>query len=878
MSRSRSRFAVGWAAALCASAGSGCAVLSTQALLPALAKPALVDEAHTPTGGGPLEAATNVAMPDWAVLFSEGDFRRVRDWSPLANSARAARGGGTWMAHRWEWDVPRERRAAWEVAVRDISHRDRGGRWDDVVAAGRRLPEPARTRFAIWVARHSPETSRDIVSLDVVVSPSRTSLRTVFQVINSVRPESNTPLPANTRLAAAVAWCDQLRGARPSDVSQPSPSGPTNADLELALAPAGLLLADDTTPVEVREEVMLALARDIPPDRLPGWVEWLRSDSGEQAAPDDLRRNRTAFEAALTYMVFRAEADRFVTASESADIAETPPWSETLVSVPVPANVAAREARAATLALAGDSRVLDDLTGGLRAGDWSSREHAALCLGLFPGSAGRSELEKGRTGADEALAELALRGLAVRDDFDAREWRAAAPRVREALASILKAHPKSEFAEVLSDLLADARPTIQAKAVESLTHWPDDIAWGPLLDGLAKGTFATRQALHADLERRTGRAVPFPVAGDVRSRADRAAELARELPASQPGRLTERSGGFIAEGVEARRTELRGALAQQASTGMTNGPESGVVDSLTERDLPILEDLLAAASDVERETLWNVWLPKAGGAYAALSELNDTDVVARRMAADKLVTAARGRTLPGPILQRLARTMSTEQDPLVFRSVLRAVADDSTEDARQVAKTALHSPWDDIRLAGIEYVARHRLAEAAAWLLPILDSPNAAPRRAAVIAAGLCGNPLVLDGTRDAQGEVVYGGLRPLLGTASSELRRDVVLAMARLGDATGIEELHRAAVDTDPMARAWAVRAMRESGQSRFVTELTRLLWVERDTRVRQEGLATLAALVPPDQHPRWPATATLDDRIDAWVAWDRSRTQASP
>jgi hypothetical protein len=230
---------------------------------------------------------------------------------------------------------------------------------------------------------------------------------------------------------------------------------------------------------------------------------------------------------------------------------------------------------------------------------------------------------------------------------------------------------------------------------------------------------------------------------------------------------------------------LRQALVQQASTGMTNGSDAGIVDSLTERDLPILEELLATASEVERETLWDDWLPKAGGAYAALSGLRDSDVVARRGAANKLAEAARGRTLPGPVLQRLAQTISVEQDPLVFRSVLRAVTDDSTEDARQIAKAALHSPWDDIRLAGIEYVARHRLAEAAAWLLPIIDSPNDAPRRAAVTAAGLCGNPLVLDGTRDAQGEVVYGGLRPLLGTTSLELRREVVLAMARLGDRT---------------------------------------------------------------------------------------------
>jgi hypothetical protein len=846
MSRSPLRWSVGLAVALCASGGSGCAVISTTALLPAFARtvpPKQVDTSNN-------EAASPTA--DWAGLFAVGEFRRVRDWSPLANCQQAARSGWTWPAHRWDWDVPRERKAEWDAAVRALEERLREAEWTDLADARVRLPEPARTRFAVWRARQAPEWSRSDVPLDSLFATNEPVLKKVLRAVRAEDAESPATLPLATRQAAVWAWCDQLRFRVTAETAPDDATA--RAHLELDLAPAGALLANPATPLDLREELLLALARDISPDRLPDWSEWVRSPSDEQATPDDIRRNRAACEAALAYVVSHSDHDREAT--------EFATWRETLAAISPPTNTLARQARAAALALVGDDRVLEELTSGLRAGDWKSREHAALCLGLFPGDAARNELDKGRASSDEALTELSLRGLACRDDFEPRTWRVSPPRVREALAAILQTHPQAESVEVLSDLLTDERPTIQARAVETLRAWPDELAWEPTLAGLTRGTFATRQDLHADLERRLDRTVGFPLSGDARARSERVAELARELPASSSVRVAPLEANA---GESARRDELRQAL-------ITTG-ESDLLHTLTARDLPLLEEFLATANDTERARLWDEWLPQASPAYAALAGLRSADVVARRQAADRLVAAAHGRTLPEPVLERLAQTVASEQDPLVFRTVLRAVAEDSTHGAREVAKAALHSPWDDIRLAGIDYVARHRLVEAAAWLLPVIDSPNAGPRRAAVEAAGLCGNPIVLDGTRDAKGDVVYGGLRPLLGTESLDLRREVVLAMARLGDSTGIEELRRSAVDTDPLARLWSIRAMRESGQTRFVTDIVRLLWVERDLRVQQEGLTSLAALVPLDQQPRWSRTATLSEKIAAWSEWDRTR-----
>lgn len=826
-------------------------MISTTALLPAFAKPAAPHTVESRQG-----EAVGVRA-DWEGLFAVGEFRRVRDWSPLAGCRPAARSGWTWPAHRWDWEVPRERKAEWDAAVHALNARLRDHDWTELPDARVRLAEPARTRFAVWRARQAPEWSRSDRPLDELFATNEPVLRKLLRGVRGEETESSSTLPLATRQAAVWAWCDQLRCHA---TAQSAPDDSTaRSHLELDLAPAGTLLANPATPLDLREELMLALARDIPPDRLPEWSAWVRAPADEQAAPDDIRRNRAACEAALTYVVTHPDQD--------LSTGEFATWRETLATITLPADAAARQARAAALALMGDERVLEELTSGIRAGDWKSREDAALSLGLFPGDAARMELEKGRGSSDDALAELSLRGLACREDFDPRGWRVSPPRVREALAAILQTHPRPASVEVLSDLLTDERPTIQARAVESLRAWPDELAWEPILAGLTKGTFATRQDLHADLERRLGRTVAFPLSGDARSRSERVAELARELPAA-PAVMRTQFGAVAVE--SARRDELRAAL------GSDNTP--GMLETLTERDLPLLEEFLATASDTERARLWDEWLPQASPAYAALAGLRSADVVARRQAADKLVAAARGRTLPEPVLERLAATLSSEQDPLVFRTVLRGVAEDSTHGAQQVAKAALHSPWDDIRLAGIEYVARHRLVEAAEWLLPVIDSPGAGPRRAAVVAAGLCGNPVVLDGTRDAKGDVVYGGLRPLLGTESPELRREVVLAMARLGDATGIEELRRSASDTDPLARLRAIRAMKESGQTRFVTDIVRMLWIERDVRVQQEGLATLAEIVPPDRQPRWPRTATPAEKIAAWSEWDRGNRSASP
>ncbi len=120
---------------------------------------------------------------------------------------------------------------------------------------------------------------------------------------------------------------------------------------------------------------------------------------------------------------------------------------------------------------------------------------------------------------------------------------------------------------------------------------------------------------------------------------------------------------------------------------------------------------------------------------------------------------------------------------------------------------------------------------------------------------------------RDAAGEVIYPGLRALLVEANGPLRSAVILSLAQLGDNQGLEELARLARDEEPATRAAAIRAMGETGHSRFLRTLIEMLWTESSPTVQTAGLQALTRLVPEDRHPPHDAALGYADRLQAWA-----------
>ena len=136
--------------------------------------------------------------------------------------------------------------------------------------------------------------------------------------------------------------------------------------------------------------------------------------------------------------------------------------------------------------------------------------------------------------------------------------------------------------------------------------------------------------------------------------------------------------------------------------------------------------------------------------------------------------------------------------------------------------------------------------------MPLFFDADASVQFAAIEAAGRCHSPLVLDGVGgDDDESLPTRGLRSLLMHPDQQLRFAVVIAMSRLGDPQGMQEMVRLGYHPESNIREDVVQAMGESGQSRFIEHLLRLAWTESNDLVKRAILKSLGRLVPAVEHP---------------------------
>jgi hypothetical protein len=105
-----------------------------------------------------------------------------------------------------------------------------------------------------------------------------------------------------------------------------------------------------------------------------------------------------------------------------------------------------------------------------------------------------------------------------------------------------------------------------------------------------------------------------------------------------------------------------------------------------------------------------------------------------------------------------------------------------------------------------------------------------------------------------------------------------VIRSMSRLGDHQAMQELVRMSFDANPATRLDVVRAMGDTGHSRFVEPLVRLAWTEPDHHVRQGAVAALERLVPVNQRPAGLANAkSLAETVSLWNDWWTAQARAT-
>jgi HEAT repeat protein len=151
-------------------------------------------------------------------------------------------------------------------------------------------------------------------------------------------------------------------------------------------------------------------------------------------------------------------------------------------------------------------------------------------------------------------------------------------------------------------------------------------------------------------------------------------------------------------------------------------------------------------------------------------------------------------------------------------------------------------------------------------------------RLAAIKAAGRSGNLRVVDdispNTRHLEERPNGGerllGLRSLLTDSDSDIRMAAIISMCHLADRQAMQELIRLSWNHETQIRVRAVRAMGETGISRFIGPLIHLGWTERHSDVRRSLLASLQQLTLPGKRPAGLCDESrYDVKIKAWLDW---------
>jgi HEAT repeat protein len=368
----------------------------------------------------------------------------------------------------------------------------------------------------------------------------------------------------------------------------------------------------------------------------------------------------------------------------------------------------------------------------------------------------------------------------------------------------------------------------------------------------------------------------FPIAAGPETRREAIQTLAQtwNLPL-HPG-LTRRAAAPDAKVNRLRVEELRSYLSDVMNPEF---PENSArhqlaVKALKEsspEDVPAIETfLLDQPLSPRGEILRKEVLASLSPIHAALLQLQSQDVGERRRGAGELKTLTESQSLSPLALRTLGQALQTESDLLVWRFAMAAILPDNNPDTVRIASWAANHPDGGIRQLACEFAARHKQPAFADWLLPLLHDNQKTVQLAAIFAAGECGNRMVIDGLPGSDEASAMPGLKPLLSDADSRVSLAAAIAMSRLGDPLGHDELYRLSHHPDERIRREVIKAMGASRQTRFVETLIGLGWTAKSEPVKREVLSSLHQLIPMEKHPPGLAMALgTDAKIKAWAEW---------
>ena len=551
-----------------------------------------------------------------------------------------------------------------------IAHRrDRIG-WNAAIMWARRDPWAARSVAPLLEslvsdpsqAIDSPDESAEATS---PVNPNR-SLRATMEKIWDARstfdkraqPASMTKISAEMRAAAAEAWCLVLAADE------------KGSDSEQRLAPAGRLLIENKLPTVVRAELFRGLASVIAPDRIPGLSEAI-----EVGPPAGKEVRRGAIDACMIY----AHANRdWTDRKPSVRRYDPSSWPPSIENCRQDADKHVRAAFGRWSAVAGHPDALDWIKSQLRDSDLGVRQAALASLGYVATEAARDELREQSKRPEELVRVFAMRGLAswgVRELVLATDDSSSI--VRQTVAQMLAQFPGVEGSLLIEKLLDDANPQVQAAALDAIDSWPNELAIRLMLHGLQHCSLRNRQKCFVQLQGRIPDIETFPIDGLHEERVAAANALAAEFDAVG-GYLdqVQRAGlATIPRTDESRESEVRGWLGDVMRTPPGSPIHTAAKDQLLRlgpADVSLIEKFLLEQRVASHHFLFYELLPRLSPKYAALVQLENSDVFVRRKGAATLAQTGEGASLSLLIARRLHDLLAQEQDEPVWRSVASA--------------------------------------------------------------------------------------------------------------------------------------------------------------------------------------------------------------
>ena len=363
------------------------------------------------------------------------------------------------------------------------------------------------------------------------------------------------------------------------------------------------------------------------------------------------------------------------------------------------------------------------LTEALRDFDLQVRMAAIAGLGIVADSQAQTtlkELMKHRVDGIRAEAVTALAHTGAKKDvLDAAadmSW-----RVRLRVAEALAAYPDRDGAAVAAKLFDDPSAEVERKTVATLAKWPLEQAGPLLLAAMSKEAFITRKTAADQLAARWPPAAEFSADGPSPHRK----EILDKLQAA-----------FGQQFNQIDQQALRQALANsQPASRITPSQLARVQELLAQQDWrglrefgPGLPEALAQLTLDRRQVLpemvYRQVLPHCQPVFEMLVRLAGDDVAQRRRAAAELAALAQKQPLSRLAVARLSQQAAAETDPLVWQSLLTAVADDPSEPAARLAYAAISHPAEEVRRRACLYLTAHATPDHASVLLPALQDQS----------------------------------------------------------------------------------------------------------------------------------------------------------